>query len=125
MKAIFLTMAITSAASVQAQEFPNNLPLECTSGKQTVAVEIGRELFDGKGGSVRKAGSVGLRWASAQPVWARPEKGEGGGFKLSFAGRKPMVVKQTRQPIDENDYQAFISIQEEGGKSYQCGYAAG
>lgn len=125
MKAMILTMALFSSATAQAQEFPKNLPLECRSGKQAVAVELGGELFDGKGGVVRKPGAVGLRWAAAQPVWARPEKDEHGGFKLSFSGRKPMVVKQTRQPTDENDYQPFISIQEEGGKSYQCGYAAG
>ena len=126
MKKHILATLVLFGGIAHAQDFPQNLILGCKVGKQLHNVELGSELFDGKGGTLRKAGMVGLRWGGgAKPVWANAERQADGSFKAAFPGRKPMTIKVLRKPVDEYDSDPILTIQEEGGKAIQCAQALG
>jgi hypothetical protein len=114
---IFTGLLMCSVTAAQA--FPQAI-LSCASGKQEVGVELGEALSDGKGGLIRKTGSVGIRWGQGgKALWAKAEK-QVPGYRVTFPGRKTLVVVQTRQLKDDTDTAPYITLVEEGGKTYQC-----
>jgi hypothetical protein len=122
---LLLPVALLLCSPVWAGDFGQHL-LACQAGKKFTSVEIGDSFANRQGKSIIQAGKIGLRWANSSKIeWAAPETTPAG-TRLVYAGRKPLVFKQFRKPVDDVDaLKPYITLQEESGVKFQCGAEAG
>jgi hypothetical protein len=122
---LLLPAALLLSSPAWAGDFGQHL-LACQTGKKFTSVEIGDSFVNQQGKPITQAGKIGLRWANSSKIeWATPEMTPAG-TRLAYAGRKPLVFKQFRKPVDDTDaLTPYITLQEEGGVKYQCGAEAG
>lgn len=122
---LLLPVALLLNSPAWAGDFGQHL-LACQAGKKFTSVEIGDSFANRHGKPVTQAGKIGLRWANSSKIeWAMPELIPAG-TRLAYAGRKTLVFKQFRKPVDDVDaLKPYITLQEEGGVKYQCAAEAG
>jgi hypothetical protein len=122
---LLLPAALLLSSPAWAGDFGQHL-LACQVGKKFTSVEIGDNFVNHQGKPMTQVGKIGLRWANSSKIeWAVPEVTPAG-TRLVYSGRKPLVFKQFRKPLDDADaLKPYITLQEEGGVKYQCGAEAG
>ncbi len=89
---------------------------------------IGDKWTDVQGREVTDPGHTVFAWGNKDKsvTWGTATAQPDGTVRFVAPGRKAMSWSTMRaKPIDESDYAPWFTIKEDGGKTYECGYAAG
>jgi len=89
---------------------------------------IGERLAQVDGKEVSKPGHLVLAWGAKHKsvLWGSAVGQVDGSIRFVVPGRRGMTFAMSRpKPVEEGDYAPWFTIKEDGGKTYECGYAAG